>query len=61
MQQLTVTEAETLATMLDSASRKIATVRTHTGAYAWPLTDDVDVISDMFRGFYEIAPYGVFI
>ena len=61
MPQLTVTEAETLAVMLDSASRKVASVRTSTGDYAWPLEDDTEVISDMFRGFYDIAPYGVFI
>ena len=59
--KLTVTEAETLAILLDSASRKIASTRDHKGAYVWPMRGDTEVISDMFRGFYDIAPYGVFI
>ena len=59
--KLTVTEAETLAVMLDSASRKIARARDHKGAYVWAMRGDTEVISDMFRGFYAIAPYGVFI
>ena len=59
--KLTVTEAETLAILLDSASRKIASTRDHKGAHVWSFRDDTEVISDMFRGFYDIAPYGVFI
>jgi hypothetical protein len=59
--KLTVTEAETLAVMFDSAARKIATARDSRGAHVWSYTIDTEVISDMFRGFYDIAPYGVFI
>lgn len=65
-QQLTVTEAETLAVLLDSASRKMATVRTRTPgtgtyAYAWDAATVSVATGEMFRGFYDIAPYGVFI
>jgi hypothetical protein len=62
--KLTVTEAETLAVMLDSASKKIASVKTRTpglGIYEYAWTQPEDAIREMFRGFYDIAPAGVYI
>lgn len=63
---LTSTEAETLAVMLTSASRKMARVRDRipgTGqyGYVWDLNTE-DAMRDMFEGFYEIFPvaeYGI--
>ena len=64
--KLTVTEAETLAVMLDSASRKMATVRAYDGYtgradYAWDGPTAYRASAEMFAGFYEIAPMGVYI
>jgi hypothetical protein len=52
---LEVTELETLAVMLDSASKKMGTVRTGTGEYAWPMGHELtDAFGDMFGGFYQL-------
>jgi hypothetical protein len=46
---LTRTEAETLATMLNSAAHKMSRVKT-----AWP--DPYAPIREMCEGFYDIVP-----
>jgi hypothetical protein len=63
MGKLTETEAETLAVMLTSATRKMACVKT--GAplgrpdyYAW--VSPYEAIRDLCEGFYEIAPLAVY-
>jgi hypothetical protein len=55
--QLTETEAETLAVMLTSATRKMAKVRDDKG-YVWE--NPYRAIHDMCQGFYEIAPLAVY-
>lgn len=75
MEQLTRTEAETLAVMLDSASRHMARAIKPTwdpgysrqlGAdnHVWSMvlgTPGREALEDMFAGFYEIAPDGVYV
>ena len=58
---LTITELETLAVMLDSASRHMAQARTPAGEYAWgdahPDSQLCDAIADMSIGFYQIQGF----
>lgn len=51
---LTVAELETLAVMLDSASRKMAHVRTADGGYAWQYPAASEGYTDAFAVFYEL-------
>ena len=52
---LTVTELETLATMLDHGTETIGRARTETGAYVWPQGSVLsDIYAEIFGGFYEI-------
>lgn len=72
--KLTATEAETLAVMLNSASMHMASAmkRSYDPGYspdpaadnhAWSFADPAvkSALDDMFAGFYEIAPEGIYI
>lgn len=66
MNQLTRTEAETLAVMIESAGHKMARVKTRTpgtdrNGYVW--ADATSPFREMIEGFYEVIPaeYGIFI
>lgn len=52
---LTVAELETLAIMLDSGTRKMSTVRTEAGGWAWPQGRILSSAwTDTFEAFYAI-------
>lgn len=51
---LTVVELETLAVMLDSASRKMAHVRTADGGHAWSYPMVSETYSEAFTAFYDL-------
>jgi len=64
MQQITREEAEVLAVMLDSASKKIARVKdrvpgTDRWDYVW--ANPYAQVRDMYEGFYAVVPpeYGI--
>jgi hypothetical protein len=63
---LTETEAETLAVMLDSASRKMARTKARipgTGEYGYVWENPYEAVHDMCEGFYAIVPgeYGIYL
>jgi hypothetical protein len=51
---LAITEAETLAVMLDSAQKKISRTHTADGGWAWPGDTITSTVTDMCGGFYMI-------
>ena len=57
--KLTAAEAETLAIMLNSASHAMCDAKNPDGTYASPKA--VQAIEDMFTGFYQVAPDGIYI
>lgn len=52
--QLTRTELETLAVMLDSATKKMVSAYNHRGEHAWPYPMANEAVDEIFKGFYEI-------
>jgi 23S rRNA maturation-related 3'-5' exoribonuclease YhaM len=64
--KLTETEAETLAVMLDHASRKMARVKARipgSGEYDYVWENPYEAVHDMCEGFYAIVPgeYGIYL
>jgi hypothetical protein len=64
--KLTETEAETLAVMLDHASRKMARVKARipgSGEYDYVWENPYPAVHDMCMGFYDIVPgeYGIYL
>jgi hypothetical protein len=53
---LTVTELETLAAMLDSASQHLCNVRDSAGVHVWDSVDGQfrSALDDMFTGFFQL-------
>jgi hypothetical protein len=66
MDVITETEAETLAVMLNHASRKMARVKARTpgsGEYGYVWENPYEAVHDMCEGFYAIVPgeYGIYL